>query len=383
MSNLQTLLAVDFDARACDVYRANFPGVDVRCSTVGDSLADIPDCDIIMGGPPCQSFSTAGLGKGEHDERDGWPEFCNAVEAKRPRMFLAENVPGMMAEKHLAYVRKLYERLTLAGYIVEIETLDAVNYGAPQFRKRVWFWGIRRDVFDSGVSHCWPKPTHAWPWPKPGLFGESELLPAVTAGQALEIAGYRDEYNSADHRGDEPCITIRNFTGGSNVIKTYRWSDDMLRKHPPASPASPAPTVLGKYYKGGAEGLVEYDHGVADAYAPSPSLKAGGNKDASGKQGGGCPPAVHADGLHVRRLTYLECARLQSCPDDMAWPENITKTAAYRVIGNGWSCAIAAAMGRVLQQADPESRTIVDLFCGGGLGSMGIHQRYWQREATA
>ena len=61
----------------------------------------------------------------------------------------------------------------------------------------------------------------------------------------------------------------------------------------------------------------------------------------------------------------------------MAWPAGISKTAMYRVIGNGWACGIAAALSRALATADPESKTTVDLFCGGGLGALGWNGRYW------
>ena len=82
----------------------------------------------------------------------------------------------------------------------------------------------------------------------------------------------------------------------------------------------------------------------------------------------------------VRRLTPAECARLQSCPDDMAWPEGCTKTTKYRIIGNGWACKLAHELAAAFRKVDPESKTVIDLFCGGGLASLGWHGRYWQYE---
>jgi hypothetical protein len=173
-----------------------------------------------------------------------------------------------------------------------------------------------------------------------------------------------------------------------------------------------------------------YDHGVAVPEEPSPTLKAGGNF-ANGRQGGGCPPVIayrwsdatgrpaptlvggsaksHVNDLSVvndqtwreqfksapggplsaggwkrkgdlwvRRLTPLECARLQSVPDCFVWPDGLSKTNAYRIIGNGWSCGMADAMSRALATADPDSRTVIDLYCGGGLGAVGWHGRAWR-----
>lgn len=424
MKRWQTLLAIDFDRWAAETYRANFPGVDVRCGPVASFLDELPDADVILGGPPCQPFSTAGEGEGESDERDCIPDFIAAVGKVRPRMFLMENVPGLLTERHLRYFGRAVEALEGHGYAVRVKRLDAVSFGVPQFRERVWVWGIRRDLYDAGVRHQWPKPTHAWPPPEPCMFGAA-LLPGVTVGQALGLDGRLKGWRGAgmterhgerpDQSTEEPSPPITAGSKGSGPrvlfmetgskcrkdsngtprgplvkgldnpgftidsrgfdVHEYRWSDAMLQKHPPASPA---PTVQAKWFKGGAEGLVEveYDHGVADSLAPSPTLKAGGNIDANGKQGGGCPPILR-DGLRVRRLTPDECLRLQSGPDDFVWPDKITKTAKYRVVGNGWACRMGAVFAEAFALADPRSRTVIDLFCGGGLGACGWHGRYW------
>jgi site-specific DNA-cytosine methylase len=79
----------------------------------------------------------------------------------------------------------------------------------------------------------------------------------------------------------------------------------------------------------------------------------------------------------IRRLTPLECFRIQSGPDDFIWPKGITKTAMYRVVGNGWASGMAARMSAALAMADKRARTVIDLFCGGGLGACGWHGRYW------
>ncbi len=75
-----------------------------------------------------------------------------------------------------------------------------------------------------------------------------------------------------------------------------------------------------------------------------------------------------------------ECARLQSVPDDFRWPEGISKTAMYRIVGNGQACQHVAHLARAMLAADPESKTMIDLYCGGGLGAMGWHQRYCSYE---
>lgn len=347
-----TVMAIDFDEAACAVYRANFPGVDVRCAPVSELIEQLPDADVIIGGPPCQGFSAAGEGLGEEDERDGWPDFIAAVAKVKPRMFLAENVPGMLTERHIAYFGRILEQLEALGYDVQYRLLDAVSFGVPQFRERVWVWGIRRDL---GLKHQWPKPTHVWPPPEPCMFG-AELLPAVTVGQALGLNG-----------AIRPSTTLTgNWQGHQQPkIEQYRWSDAMLQKHPPAAPAAPAPTVQAKYFKGGAEGLL--------AVADEPSYTVSGQSRE--------PIQNWKSKGYCRRLTPLECGRLQSIPDDFKRPQKITKTAMYRVIGNGWSSKCGWIFSQAFHAVDPTMRSVIDLFCGGGLGAVGWHGKFWEYES--
>lgn len=319
MTERRTIMAIDSDRWACATFAANFPDTDVRCSTVREQIDSLPACDWIIGGPPCQGFSTAGKGLGAHDLRNGWPEAIAAVERVKPRMFLFENVPGMMREKFLRHIQGYFTALERLGYVVESRILDAVNHGVPQFRERVWWWGIRADLYRAGMRHAWPKPTHQWPWPESSMFGGG-LLPAVTVGWALNIphrqvdgvwfAGDGSESrvmgggrNHPDKNPDgswrrdkrditgEPSTTIAavGFAlhgGAIPRIHEYRWSDAMLEKHPPASPASPAPTVQAKWFKGGAEGLLRIDGAsgwsgqrVLEPSAPGPTVGGGSNQE--------------------------------------------------------------------------------------------------------
>lgn len=455
---MTTILAIDFDKWASRTYAANFPDTRVECARV--ESVDLPYADIITGGPPRQGFSTAGDGLGEKDERNGWPAFVAKVANGMPRMFLAENVPGMLSAKHIGYFGRILSALDEAGYVVEWRVQDAVSFGVPQFRERIWIWGIRRDLYVDGIRHCFPKPTHVWPPPdlrQGSMFG-GELLPGVTVGQALGLDGLikshadpargtnfpastlrsggnghdgccvrvmgggrnhpnknpdgtwrRDErditgepsttisssgfalsggviprvhYDHGIAELSEPCPTIKaggnvdasgKQGGGCPPAIPYRWSNEMLFKHPPASPASPAPTVQAKWFKGGAEGLLEIDTKQAR------TCRAIGNP--SPTMGSDSRHHLKHDGRMVRRLTPDECMRLQSAPDSFVWPEGMPKTAKYKVAGNGWACAHAAAFSRALKLADPDSRTVIDLFCGGGLGASGWHQKYWKLEA--
>jgi len=95
------------------------------------------------------------------------------------------------------------------------------------------------------------------------------------------------------------------------------------------------------------------------------------------KRTGGAEPIAHMkrQGL-VRRLTPLECARIQSMPDDFRWPEKISKTAMYKIIGNGQS-SLQVWHRQAVRKSDPSIETVIDLFCGGGVGAVGFHGRFW------
>lgn len=103
---------------------------------------EFPSCDIIIGGPPCQPFSVGGHQLGLNDSRDGFPAFISAVNRLRPRLFLFENVRGILY-KNRWYYEQIKERLESFGYIIEESLLNAVDYGVPQNRERVVVVGHR------------------------------------------------------------------------------------------------------------------------------------------------------------------------------------------------------------------------------------------------
>lgn len=206
---MRTILAIDFDKHACETYRANV-AIDparVLCGKVGDLLEQLPYADVVTGGFPCQPHSFAGKRGASADSRDGGDDFIAAIAKVRPRMFLGENVPGILSSEGGRYVARFVAALTALGYVVEVKTLDAVNFGVPQFRARVWFWGIRRDVHESGVRHRWPAPTHTWPPPDQACVFGGDLLPAVTVGQALGLEALATETNASGGMARVPACS--------------------------------------------------------------------------------------------------------------------------------------------------------------------------------
>jgi len=115
--------------------------------------------DVIHGGPPCQPFSISGQQKGSEDERNMWPQFVDAVLAVKPRAFVAENVPGLLAPKFSKFVQDNIIS-ELVDYKIFMFSLNAAHFGVPQNRKRVIFVGFR-SVKDSR-NFIQPTPTHTF-----------------------------------------------------------------------------------------------------------------------------------------------------------------------------------------------------------------------------
>lgn len=174
-AGLRVRLAVDNDLRALDTYKTNLcPDLESPVVLEGDisgmNAADafrlaFPDgdqCDLLLGGPPCQGFSThringAGVGDTRNDLIHVYFDF---VRAFAPSIFLMENVPGMLWERHSAGLLHFYKEASAAGYDLQNSiVVDARNYGIPQRRKRVFILGLRNGLRLDGLS--WPPPaTH-------------------------------------------------------------------------------------------------------------------------------------------------------------------------------------------------------------------------------
>lgn len=91
--------------------------------------------DVIAAGFPCQSFSVAGKGKGESDERNMWPQTTECISIIRPRYALLENVPGLLTHD---YIRRIFGDLAEMGYDCKWGVIGADDAGAPHRRKRLW-----------------------------------------------------------------------------------------------------------------------------------------------------------------------------------------------------------------------------------------------------
>jgi len=157
--NCDIVFANEFDAAAAEAFRQNFPNVNMINRDIKQlseeevrGLIGDEEIDLIVGGPPCQSYSY--VGKRVYDDKAKlYNEYFRMLSIIRPRMFLFENVKGMLSMKDAdgkLVIDDIEEKFANIndelGYNIVYSILDAVNYGVPQHRERVFIIGIRNDL---------------------------------------------------------------------------------------------------------------------------------------------------------------------------------------------------------------------------------------------
>jgi DNA (cytosine-5)-methyltransferase 1 len=172
LNGIDVRAAVELDSHACETYRTNL--IEKRKANISLFETDIREvgwasvlekarlkkgeCDLLLGGPPCQGFSTHRIkDAGVDDPRNELlGSYFDSVKVIRPAAFLIENVPGLLWKRHETYLQQFLEAAKEAKYKVFTPiVLNARSYGAPQNRKRVFLLGFRADI---SAKLSWPPP---------------------------------------------------------------------------------------------------------------------------------------------------------------------------------------------------------------------------------
>jgi len=311
-AGFETILAVDNMPEAVATLLRNNPrrpvfGPPKFSGDVGELSADIVyqltgvapgEIDMMIGGPPCQPFSVAAaqrfLRSDDKFKRVGFDSvdkgqlvfrYVELIIELRPKVFLIENVPGILSIDGGSGMSVVYERLGEAGYAISKPfVINAMNFGIPQSRKRAFVIGNL-----DGIELVEPEPTHL----ENSLLG----LPLTTVAQALQ---------------------------GVSAVEL----NNSLRSHKPESTARYSTLNIGER-----EPLGRVDR--LDPLKPSKTVIAGGTK------GGG---RSHLHPLIPRTLSVRECARLQTFPDDY---EFVGKNGRqFTLVGNAVPPLMAEVLAR-------------------------------------
>ena len=142
-------IANEYDPTIWETYKINHPSTKLIEGDIRNiQESDFPDdIDGIIGGPPCQSWSEAGSLRGINDSRGKlFYDYIRILKSKQPKFFLAENVSGMLANRHSEAVNNIISMFKDCGYDVSVNLVNAKDYGVPQERRRVFYIGFRSDL---------------------------------------------------------------------------------------------------------------------------------------------------------------------------------------------------------------------------------------------
>lgn len=148
-AGFRTIVANEFDKKICPTFKANFPNTYL----IEGDIRDVHEREFpqyvtgIIGGPPCQSWSEAGSLKGIEDARGQlFYEYIRILKATQPLFFVAENVSGILAQRHSEAVHGFMDLFDKAGYDVNLKMINANDFDVPEDRDRVFFVGFRKDL---------------------------------------------------------------------------------------------------------------------------------------------------------------------------------------------------------------------------------------------
>lgn len=222
-AGFQVIGGSDHDPDACATYAINFPRAktilgDIRVEATHEAVLDVArQADVIVGGPPCQAFSQVrNHSRLIDDPRNSlYREFVRTVDSARPAAFVMENVPGMA---QMGVLHQVKQDLSIDGaYDLNAQVLDAANFGVPQTRKRLIFFGVRRDL---GVSPLMP--TGSGATSRLGLIRDSQSYRVTSKG--LEDAELLDRLLD---ESDLSVVTAAQAISDLRQLETGRRSDSI------------------------------------------------------------------------------------------------------------------------------------------------------------
>lgn len=254
MAGYKVIWANEFVPAAQDVYRANHPDsilstADIRTLDGATVLAEAGlsegELDLFDGSPPCASFSTAGKrekGWGETkkysdtEQRsdDLFFEYIRLLRALRPKVFVAENVSGLVKGKAKGYFKQILAEMKASGYRVEARLLNAKWLGVPQNRERLIFVGVRNDLVSTyGVGPAFPDPL-------PYTYSIRDAIPHLTALEGGRSANFEQKGAPLDVDRAIPTIGAGSKGNGSHQFYVTGVSTSKGIR----SLDEPSPTIL-------------------------------------------------------------------------------------------------------------------------------------------
>ncbi len=350
----------EIDKYACSVYEHHFKGVKNYGDITKIDAEKLPDFDCLVGGFPCQAFSIAGNRRGFADTRGTlFFDLARILRSKQPRLFVFENVKGLVNHDGGKTFRTIIATIDELGYDCQWQVLNSKDFGVPQNRERVIIIGHIR-----GST-------------RPQVFPITGNNDKDTGSQQGQITGTVDTGIGKNHR--QSGATYIKVVGNLNDEKWSRFNESSRRVYDPEGISPTVPTSAGgghmpkiltgspKYVNGKRQ--VEYNVSDKAPTIRATQYKSGDNQPkliqpvmtpdrVNKKQNGrrmkpvGEPSHTltatdkHGiyDGALIRRLTPLECERLQGFPDNWTAVEGMSDTQRYKMCGNAVTTNVVQAV---------------------------------------
>ncbi|OIO18889.1 MAG: DNA (cytosine-5-)-methyltransferase [Candidatus Magasanikbacteria bacterium CG1_02_41_34] len=291
-TGFETVFANDFESQCKDTYDLNFDGTKLFVEDIQKiNEKKLPDFDFLLGGFPCQAFSIAGYRQGFHDEKGRGNLFYDVariLKEKQPMGFMLENVKNLKGHDKGKTFKIIIDTLEDLGYHVKSKVLNSMEYGnVPQNRERIYIVGFRDKRHYEKFS-----------------FPSTVRLTKKITDLLEETVDEKYYYNGKPlykHLKDDV----------TNRETVYQWR----RKYVRENKKGVCPTLTANMGMGG--------HNV-------PIIK---------------------DKKGIRKLTPLECARIQGFPMNYKLPKNISDSALYKQFGNSVTVPVVQAVARQIKKA--------------------------------
>ncbi|WP_412473290.1 DNA cytosine methyltransferase [Halobacteriovorax sp. YZS-1-1] len=325
MAGLECVLGIDFNKHAMDTFALNHKKAYPYCGDISkltnkrikEILGDT-DVNLVVGGPPCQGFSTVGPGNPDDIRNKLFLEFVRIVKLAKPEFIVIENVTGLLAKKNEMTLQAIFRRFNRLGYNLDVKVLSSQHYGVPEKRRRTIFIGSR---INEKVE--FPKITH-------DTVVAKTYRPPVTVGEALSDL---TDKNGEIHNHDLDSAKIKSKLDLKRIKRIPEGKGIRYEKDEKAY-LTPA-TKLGVDWKNMREGRFrQTKYQRLDSKSVSPTIMTHRHSYYH--------PTEH------RYLTQREAAKIQSFPNHFVFSGPIS--AQWRQIGNAVPPLMGKAIGTAIKK---------------------------------
>lgn len=336
-AGLRCILGIDHDKNAIKTFERNhkhassFSGrIEELDNTKLYELIGQQPVDLVVGGPPCQGFSTVGKGDPNDERNRLFMEFLRIVKRTKPTFIIIENVTGLLAKKNEKTLKKILKYFQDIGYTLDVKVMSAQNYGVAEKRRRTIILG---SLINSQIT--FPKPTH-------DVEINRLFRPAVTVGEVLSNLHTKDQ---SIYNHDLEHAKIKN---SMDLKRLKRIPEGQGIRYQKDEKAYLTPTTkLGIIWEELPEQrLRQTKYQRLSTQCPSPTIMTHRHSYYH--------PTEH------RYLTQREAAAIQSFPNDFVFEGTVS--AQWRQIGNAVPPLLGKALGKAIlnmyKRAEKNATTI-------------------------